>query len=93
MGPTAALDAVEKKIISCFCQELNPDYLVMQTTAQALQYSSSQPRQNVAYLLKARRTGEPNKQPLLANGSETTATKQTMKQHPLLRSRFLISNN
>jgi hypothetical protein len=39
MGPRAALDAVEKKTIFCSCHELNPDYLVMHTTAQPLQYS------------------------------------------------------
>jgi hypothetical protein len=51
----------------------------------------------VAYLLKAR-TVEPQKQPLLANGSETIFVsrqrfdKQTTEQCPLLGSRFLISN-
>jgi hypothetical protein len=51
----------------------------------------------LAYLLKAR-TVEPEKQPLLVNGSETTFVykqrpRYTMERRPLLGSRFLISKN
>jgi hypothetical protein len=51
----------------------------------------------VAYLLKAR-TVEPEKQPLLANGSETTFVsrqrpRNTTERRPLLGSRLLISSN
>jgi hypothetical protein len=51
----------------------------------------------VAYLLKAR-TVEQEKQPSLANDSETTcfyatAAKQTTEQRPLIGSRFLINMN
>jgi hypothetical protein len=43
----------------------------------------------VAYMLKA----EPEKWPLLANGSEITTAKQTAKRRSLLGGRFLISSN
>jgi hypothetical protein len=47
----------------------------------------------MAHLLKARNV-EPEKQPMIANGSETTSVsrQQTTEKHPSVGSRFIIDS-